>query len=171
LKVPELFSRIGRFLGGLSTERLASPAPGRARSRTNLFVGVYLFVQIVLPFSYYMRADKSDERFAWRMFSAVKYLQQTCIVSLGEWRPGGKLRPLPRDEFISKVPYGWMQFLHRDRDAVIGKFLNRYCAANPDVVELELLRKCAAPDGRSDSLESLKMDCRTGALRRAQGFP
>lgn len=171
MKLSGIFSRVGLFLSDLSTEKLASPAPGRARSRTNLFVGVYLFVQIVLPLSYYMRADKSDERFAWRMFSAVNYLQQTCIVSLGEWRTGGKLRPLPRDEFISKVPYGWIKFLHRDRDAVIGKFLGRYCLANPDVVELELLRKCATPDGRSDTLESLKMNCQTGELRRTQGFP
>jgi len=167
VKLFGIFSRIG----ALSAEKLASPPPGRARSRTNLLIGAYLFVQIALPLSYYLREDKSDERFAWRMFSAVKYLQQTCAVSLGEWRPGGKLRPLPRDEFISKVPYGWIQYLHRNREAVIGKFLGRYCAANPDVVELELLRQCAAPDGRKNALESLKMDCRTGALRRSQEFP
>jgi hypothetical protein len=171
VKLSGIFSRIGVSPGAFSAEKLASPAPGRARSRTNLLIGVYLLVQIALPLSYYLRADKSDERFAWRMFSSVKYLQQTCIVSLGEWRPGGKLRPLPRDEFIGKVPYGWMQYLHRDRREVVGKFLGRYCAANPDIVELELLRKCAAPDGRRDTLESLKMDCRTGALRRSQEFP
>jgi hypothetical protein len=171
MKPAELFSRIGGFLGGLSAERLASPAPGRARSRTNLLIGVYLFVQIALPLSYYMRADKSDERFAWRMFSSVKYLQQTCIVSLGEWRPGGRLRPLPRDEFVSKVPYGWLPLFHRDRGAVVEKFLGRYCLANPDVTELELLRKCAAPDGRRDTLESLKMSCQTGELRRTRAFP
>jgi hypothetical protein len=52
LKLNRLSSRIGAFLRGPSTEKLVSPAPGRARFKTSLFIGFCLFVQIILPLSY-----------------------------------------------------------------------------------------------------------------------
>ena len=150
---------------------LASPPPGRARSITSVLIAVYVLWQLVLPLTYYLGDDRSDERFAWRMFSAVNYLQRTCIVSLGEWRPGGDLRPLKREEFIEMVPLGWRRLLHRDRDAVIRKFLWTHCQGNPELVEAELIRKCKAEDGMGASLDSMKMNCGSGVFTRAQEIP
>jgi len=167
---PGSLSRIGRFLRALSAEKLSAPEPGKARSRTNIYICLYLFLQIVLPLNYYLRSDKSDERFAWRMFSAVKDLQRACTVSIGERQPDGRMRPLSPDEIISKIPASWMYFLATGREAAVGKFLRYHCRANPTLRDFELIRVCDTPDRSAVVLESLKMDCQTGELNRAKRF-
>lgn len=155
----------------LSLEALPSAPPGRSRSIVNVFIALFLLWQTAVPLSYYLGEDRSDERFAWRMFSAVNRLHKTCIVSLGEWRPDGSLRALRPDEFVGSVPAGWMKFLHRDRVRVIERFLSWHCRANPSLQAVEMLRKCDASDGTGETLDSFKTTCLTGSFRRTREIP
>jgi len=151
----------------LSSENFSCPPPGRARSATKIFIGAYLLCQLTLPLVYYFRDDKSDERFAWRMFSAVYFEQKNCGVSLAVWRPGAAMRVLSKEEVEATIPSGWTEFLTRDYAPVRTKFLRRYCETHPEFAEVQLIRVCkATAAGTRSTMNRTGLICRTGKLIR-----
>ncbi len=161
-----LILRIVASLRSLSPQTLSSPPPGQPRLITSFFIAAYLLCQLALPLSYYAGEDKSDERFAWRMFSTIHFLRKTCVLSLGEWRPGGRLRPLTNEELINTVPRRWMKLFFRNWVAIVEKVLRSHCRKNPALSAVELRRKCDAADGSGKTLDSIKMSCPTGEIKR-----
>lgn len=101
-------------------------------------------LQIAIPASYYfVRDDRDDERFAWRMFSSVRL--KHCDVSVIERDASGSLRPvdLPRSLHAS-----WIRSLERGRSHVIERFLATRCRAT-GVVSAALERHCHSASGQS----------------------
>lgn len=117
-----------------------------------------VLAQIAIPASYYLRAEPDDERFAWRMFSAVRV--KKCTVSLAERH---------RDEQRSAVDLkhafhsAWVHALERGRDRVIETVLERRCA-QPMVAEAELERRCQDAARRPLAAESFRMRCDEGRV-------
>jgi hypothetical protein len=130
---------------GVASPAPAAPAPPGRRRAADLFIVLYLAVQIGLPLAYYagLRAP-TDERFAWRMFSAVRL--DRCEVDVTEKvrvRGGETIRKLPLRQVVQE---GWVHELSRGQPRVVGRFLDRVCE-DPEVTGVTYTRRCLATDG------------------------
>jgi hypothetical protein len=139
-----------------SEPRTDLPSPARRR-RLGALIAVYLLVQLGLPLRYYLSEARGDERFAWRMFSALRF--QTCSLSLVERiRDGGREKSRTADPH-RLVHDGWTRELEKDLPIVVDRFLARRCAADPRVVEVSLGRSCHGPDGALVPTEPRVLRC------------
>lgn len=112
-------------------------------------------LQVAVPASYYLwRDDPDDERFAWRMFSAVRL--KKCFVAAwdGEDEAGQKLTPV---NLKTALHASWQKLLDRGRRPVIEHFLARRCRGLPEgqagapvgtPVLTILERSCVSPAGQ-----------------------
>lgn len=117
---------------------MSTPPSNRAYGWLWLVVAL----QVAIPASYYFgRNDPDDERFAWRMFSAVRV--KRCEVELREQRDG-------RFERVRLEPIlhgGWRNALKRGRKRVIARLLEQRCR-EPGVEAAELVRTCKSAAGK-----------------------
>jgi hypothetical protein len=145
---------------------IASPPPGRPRAIVSLVIVLYLLWQVAVPISYYLGDDVNDERFSWRMFSAIAYLLQNCTATVTEIEspPGdGNTPSLRQLELRSILHPTWIVLLNRYRRPVVDKFLQSRCQDNPRATEIEYSRSCPlAGESRIPSV-TLRLTCPTGA--------
>jgi hypothetical protein len=86
------------------------------------FILAMVASQLVLPIHYYLvRADKHDERFAWRMFSPMRMAQCTPAVTIDG---------APFD-LASKFHEAWLSLASRGRASVIEAMAARMCQDHP----------------------------------------
>jgi hypothetical protein len=134
------------------------PGPRGSRRATDLFIGAWLVVQVALPLAYYLglRAP-TDERFAWRMFSAVR-LDRCDVVATETVRDGASTtaRRLPLRETL---PVGWIVELGRNQPRVVDRFLQRACDEGGRL-GVTLVRRCRAIDGSEAPPEEVARPCR-----------
>ncbi|MFW5920630.1 MAG: hypothetical protein ACOCUS_02230 [Polyangiales bacterium] len=136
------------------------PPTGRTRKRVSLFVGAFLALQLFVPLTYYMRDDPYDERFAWRMFSAIRvYGCRTWAFDVHEG-PDGERRS-ERLELSKEIHVAWITTMRRNRRDVIHAFLRRRCE-EPGVVESRVVNRCSTPDGERIGPLEYERDCATG---------
>lgn len=136
----------------------SSSAPGRARTLRALGLWLLVSIQIAIPASYYLlRSDRDDERFAWRMFSAVRV--KKCKVTITEIE---RQRRLPVD-LKHSFHSAWVHALERGRERVIEASLERRCERR-GVVEAVLERSCQDAARRTLASEFARMKCADGQL-------
>jgi len=141
---------------------VAPPSASPALAR-NLLLWLVLLLQIALPSSYYLwRVDREDERFAWRMFSEVRF--RSCSVEVSEQSPVGE-RPVVLSEALHA---SWIGALRRGRERVIERFLASRCA-RPDVTASTLLRNCREVDGQRGPSQRFHYACAAQRLAREPG--
>lgn len=129
----------------------------------NAFIGCWLLVQIVLPVSYYLGKDPTDERFSWRMFSARR--MQPCEWSLStRATPGASWQVVPLERYAHNA---WADRLMRGQRGVVDRFLERLCA-DSSVSESRYSLSCRPLDGAPEQEETVRV-CATGAMRRPEG--
>lgn len=132
------------------------PVPmGRRRKRFRLVIFGFLAFQMIVPLTYYVRADPYDERFAWRMFSAVR---------LHSCRPGatevadGQERAVDMPKVIHQA---WINTMARNREDVIRAFLAKRCEED-GVEEATLTNVCVTPSGTRLAPQIYRRDCASG---------
>ena len=127
----------------------------RSRVIGLLLLSGWLALQVWTPLSYYLSGDIYDERFAWRMFSAVRV--QQCSLDARE-TVNGTEQPIALQ---SVLPAPWVSLLQRDRPAVVAHFLAWRCAsdAHPDTVQLT--HACQSVSGDALPAEHHTIDCAT----------
>jgi len=108
---------------------IAAPPEGSVRRRTEWFILLFLIVHLLIPLRWYVGRSvgaEVDERFCWRMFSAVS--MQRCQISLWETvESEGQLRerPLPFPTIVSPA---WNEHLIKyHQPAVVEKLLREHC--------------------------------------------
>lgn len=116
-------------------------------------------LQIAIPAAYYVRGDRDDERFAWRMFSAVRV--QRCRVRAFE-SLGAEQRRIDLD---SALHSGWVRALERGRERVIERLLRTRCRQR-SVTSSELRRDCEDAADRELGVERFAFDCQSAKLTR-----
>jgi hypothetical protein len=128
-----------------------------------IIIHAFLAVQIALPLHYYAgRADKNDERFAWRMFSPVRMIR--CghgpdLRSPPEFRVDG--RPIAPGQIFHEA---WLTIAGRGRADVIEAMALELCRRNPGKA-VGVRYSCRQLDGEVRVMSSGGFDvCRTGAL-------
>jgi hypothetical protein len=120
-------------------------------------------VQVAIPASYYLRDDRDDERFAWRMFSAVRV--RNCDVTVREQRTVD-FEPVDLDKLLHA---SWRAALARGRRRVIERFLAKRCHDEP-LRAVKFVRTCREVDHEKTPAQRVTLDCHTGAFR-FEGMP
>lgn len=121
-------------------------------------------LQIAVPASYYFKADRDDERFAWRMFSAVRV--KRCEVRLRELK-GGQLQEAKLEYLLHA---SWRQALARGRRRVMEKLLSERCRT-PGLQRVELVRSCKDAKGAALPTEVMRLTCASSSWSFTQGEP
>ena len=128
----------------------------QSRAPTSSYAWLWLLVavQVAIPASYYWRADRDDERFAWRMFSTVRV--RSCDVTVREQR-AGKFHALELEKVLHA---SWRAALARGRRRVIEQFLQKRC--NDGAFEaVKFVRSCREVDRDKVPEQRVTLDCRT----------
>ena len=114
-----------------------APSPLRRR----VWLWLLVAVQLVLPASYYVRAEADDERFAWRMFSTVRV--RRCQVRVREFPGSGPPRVVDHQRALHSA---WTGALLRRRERVVESFLEQRCT-EADTARVDYERRCEDVDG------------------------
>ena len=135
----------------------SDPPRGTARGRAMRIILAALAFQLIVPLTYYVRSDPYDERFAWRMFSAVRLhrCQTTATETIDE---------VERSIALTRVIHrAWVNHLSRNRRDVVHAFLRRRCRED-GVDEVKVQNDCTTPDGATLEAQVYELDCASGAL-------
>lgn len=148
-----------------ATTHLEDPPLGRKRRRVVWFVRALLLVQMIVPLTYYLGADEDpyDERFAWRMFSAVR-LHSCDTTAIETTADGPRSIPLPQT-----LHQAWVHHLQRNRRDVVLAFLDARCEVE-GVTKVEVRNDCTAPDGTALEPQVYTLDCESGERELPAGF-
>jgi hypothetical protein len=137
------------------------PAP-EARRLIGLGIAVFLTWQVLLPLGYYRAENRRDERFAWRIFSALAIAPWHCDVRMQELTDGAAAG---RDVDLSRTLHdAWIMALRQGQDAVAEGVLRARCASDASVAAVELSRTCRAADAHPAPQMRVRLDCRSGAI-------
>jgi hypothetical protein len=141
------------------------PAP-EARRLIGLGIAVFLTWQVLLPLGYYRAENRRDERFAWRIFSALAIAPWRCDVRVQEFADGASGDASGgRDVDLSRTLHdAWTMALRQGQDAVVERVLRARCASSASVAAVELSRVCSAPDARPAPQMRVRLDCRSGTI-------
>jgi hypothetical protein len=120
--------------------------------RTQIFLLLFLVFQLVVPLTYYLRDNPYDERFAWRMFSAVRMYQ--CNVEMREGSED-RMRPVPLGRVIHQA---WINHLRRNRQSVALRLLERRCEEQ-QVNRVTIQTTCLNADGAPLPATHYTRDC------------
>jgi hypothetical protein len=133
--------------------------------RAALGLWALVLLQLAIPASYYLgRGHPEDERFAWRMFSAVRF--RRCEVEAMELDRAGE-RPLDLQHALHA---SWVGLLRRGRPAVIEAFLRDRCR-HQGLSAASLRRSCREVDGGTTFHQRYRLECATGRLSRGDEQP
>jgi hypothetical protein len=132
----------------------------RVASAKTALLWLLLFAQLAIPSSYYLwRSDREDERFAWRMFSSLRF--RRCRVEVSEL-----VRGHVRQVQLSRALHAsWIGTLRRGRERVIERFLQSRCAQT-GVDSATLLRTCREVDNRLLPTQRFLYACEPQRLSR-----
>ncbi len=141
----------------------APPRAGWPRLAATAAIVILLGLQLAGPLHYYAGGrDPSDERFAWRMFSARRAWQ--CQAVAVERLETGAARQVRLGRALHPA---WAGALRLGRTPVVDAFLTDRCDA-PEVVSVELKRKCVRADGEQVPLVVHARACAPWADRLAE---
>lgn len=138
-------------------------APPEARGQP-VAVGVFVvavLVQAAVPLGYYLGEDRFDERFAWRMFSAVRVYD--CNFGAYETRDGSE-QPV---NLMSTIHVAWITTLRRGREAVMDRYLDWRCEQE-GVSAARVVNRCTTPEGNRVPDVVRRIDCASGEVVRGQ---
>lgn len=110
----------------------------------NFALGAFFCLQIWLPLSYYLGDDPSDERFAWRMFSATRLSK--CKAEVVASQHSG---PETRLDAREHLHVAWVTNMTRNRKRVIEAYLERVC--DDGYSSAKLTNECVLPSKEKQS--------------------
>jgi hypothetical protein len=129
----------------------------KQKARVRIFLAVFLGLQALVPLRYYLGDDLYDERFSWRMFSAVRV--QSCETYATERVSDGE-RPIDLNRAIHRA---WVTTLSRNRADTIRAFLRRRCDEE-GVTSVKVVNRCVEPDGERVPDLVYERDCESGEV-------
>ena len=129
------------------------PLPsGKNRTRSLVFIAVFVGLQFVVPLTYLLRDDASDERFTWRSLTPPQAAE--CEASASIEHPNGEREPVTLETALHE---DWVNYVRLGRRSVVNAFLEQRCARE-DVARVELVTRCAGE--REDVI--FKRECGSG---------
>ena len=139
---------------------IATPPPWRLRRLISLGIVAYLVCQIAVPLRYYLRENRRDERFAWRIFSALAIAPYRCDVRVQQFSPGEQVG---REVKLERTLHdAWIALLKLGQDVVVERVLRLQCRSDPLVDAVEFARTCRREDRAPAPYLRVRLDCRSG---------
>ncbi len=125
-----------------------------------LGAALWLAYHLLVPLRYYVLPDHDsyDERFSWRMFSAVRV--QRCEVVVEETVVDGRRRV----NLQTVLPMPWIALVERNRPAVQRELLEFRCASSNHPTIVEIRSACIEPSGEPAPPLRRTLDCTSGEL-------
>ena len=127
----------------------------RSNRNVNAFIAGCLLFQLAVPLSYYFRSERSDERFAWRMYSAQRL--RACRISVWEDRGATPSARWTRVRLEATLHPGWISALRFGVASVRKKFLRARCNLGASRVRID--RQCRTVDGARLRPQRIETDC------------
>lgn len=116
---------------GAKVVALFRPEPGSAgwARAARPLAALYVIVQLALPAAYYLRSDRHDERFSWRMFSPMRMTR--C-------QPVARVQGQPV-VLSAHFHEAWIELARRGRRSVLDELGRALCRKYPgSAVSLEV---------------------------------
>lgn len=154
--------------GTLNTPTGSGPDAPQRLLAVRIIAGVWVAFLVLVPLRYYVFPghDPYDERFAWRMFSAVRV--QQCETQVEETRFGEETRPI---SLTTSLPAPWISLLQRNRPAVVESFLNFRCESNVSPTRVSVRSRCTDVSGNELAPVTRRIDCETRTIETTEdGF-
>jgi|GEM_PF-1818599 len=131
-----------------------------------ILAGVWVAFLVLVPLRYYVLPghDPYDERFAWRMFSAVRV--QQCQTEVEETRFGEERRPV---NLQTSLPAPWISLLQRNRPAVVESFLNFRCESSMHPTQVSVRSRCTDVTGNDLPTITREITCESRAIEVTGG--
>jgi hypothetical protein len=136
----------------------ASPPSQGRRRLISVGIAAYLTWQVVLPLHYYLRENRRDERFAWRIFSASMIPPYRCDVRVQELPSGSDV------DLTRTLHDAWTTALRHGQDVVVERLLHTRCESSALVDAVEFSRMCRRDDGAPAPRMRVRLDCRSGVI-------
>ena len=141
-----------------SQSEALSPSPtGKTRKQLVRLFGILFTIQMLIPLTYYLRDDPYDERFAWRMFSAVRL--HSCQTSAAEDHGEG-LADVRLSQLVHRA---WINHLERNRRDVVLAYLSRRCEEE-DVRQVVVTNRCRDESGQALNPQVYERSCGSGEV-------
>jgi len=131
---------------------------GERRTLVLAFIALILGLQVLIPQRYYLGDDPYDERFSWRMFSAVRV--HRCRLQPTETDADGNERVIDVNREVHRA---WVSTLQRNRKSVSEKFLASRCAG-AGIASARLENRCVTPNGTPLDPIIWEMTCASGEI-------
>ncbi len=129
-----------------------------SRRTSRWVIALFLGAQLLIPLRYYWGDDDFDERFSWRMFSAIRVVQ--CRTHLLETPEEGT----PTTPSLNRIlQTAWVTQLRRNRERVIEAVLERRCNEE-GMREVVLTNECIDATGRPMPARRWSRNCQTGEV-------
>lgn len=124
------------------------PRPSaQTRRRSGVFIAAFVALQFVVPLTYLVREDASDDRFTWRSFNAPG--APACETRASVQRFGEEPEDLALTTLIHE---DWVRYVQLGRRSVVDAFLLKQCESQ-SIERVELMSRCDDErDTRSFSL-------------------
>ena len=152
--------------GTLNTPTGSGPDAPQRLLAVRILAGVWVAFLVLVPLRYYLLPghDPYDERFAWRMFSAVRV--QQCQTVVEETRFGEETRPI---NLQTSLPAPWISLLQRNRPAVIESFLNFRCESSMQPTRVSVRSQCTDVSGNDLPAIRREITCESRAIEVTDG--
>ena len=128
----------------MASSQTEPPPPhptGKTRQRSALFITFFVALQFLIPLTYLVREDASDERFTWR--SLAEPDPAPCESYAELIRADGARENVPLQALVNEE---WVRYVQRGRRAVVDALLVEQCEAE-GVDRDELVNRCEGESG------------------------
>ena len=134
-------------MASLPTEPPPAQPIGPPRRRAGIFIVAFVLLQFLVPLTYLVRDDATDDRFTWRTLTTPP--AQACETRASLQLYGGDRQQVPIRQLLHE---DWVQYVQQGRRAVVDAFLLKQCEAD-GVQQVDLVNRCDDQRGtRSYSL-------------------
>lgn len=128
-------------MGPSATEPPPPQPSGKHRRRSGLFIAAFVGLQFLVPLTYLVREDASDDRFTWRSFVAPA--PPLCETEARLERYDGEQREVQLDAIVHS---DWVSYVQQGRRAVVDAVLLKQCEDH-EVAKVELENRCEGETG------------------------
>ncbi len=132
-----------------ATEPPPAGPTGKSRKRSAVFIAAFVALQFLVPLTYLLRDDATDERFTWRSLTTTDAPE--CMAEATIRRTDGALVSITLENELHE---DWLDYVRVGRQTVVDAFLERQCSEK-DAASVELVTRCGTGDERVFDL-----DCR-----------
>lgn len=124
------------MMASSATEPPPAGPTGKSRKRSGAFIAAFVAFQFLVPLTYLLREDTSDERFTWRSLLADE--PGACFTSVSLRQADGSHEAVALEETLHP---DWAGYVAQGRRSVVDAVLRKECE-KVGVAEVELINHC-----------------------------